>query len=589
MEREGASRQVFLGLGLLLLGALSVRLVFLSEMASNPFFTHPLVDADTYHEMARNLAAGKTVYDGPFFQPPGYPLFLGLIYLIFGPSIAAARLIQAILGVANVLLTWILGRRLFGIRVAFGAGTVMALYGTMIFYESELLAPVLIVFLNLLLLVAVLRFVEAPTALRALLCGLLLGASAVTMSIVLAFAPVAAIYAAVRLRREGRWPVRSRLLLWGVGFAIGIAAVIAPVTIRNMKNGEAVLISYNSGVNFYIGTGRDYREKVAIRPGHRWIALVNEPNKAGQGGPGRSSAYFWKKGLGIIRNDPAGYLRLLETKLFLIANGNEIMRNQEIYPFRRYSPVLAALLWKHGIAFPYGILLPLSVLGLAIAIRRRKAGAGLLGLFAASHVAVLMLFFITARYRLNLIPFLAIFAAYGVGAVVEIVRARSRRSLAISAAALVGLGVLSNWDVGPMPEMFNADAYFRLGMIHLKEGRAEAKNDLRNALLAQPDFPEAKTALAVAYDLEGDRDTAMRFLDEVLRDHPDHSDALLNKGYLLEAQGDRSAAVGFYRKALAADPDNQPARESIESPVRGLWPGWNPDQGGSERKSQGTP
>ena len=49
---------------------------------------------------------------------------------------------------------------------ATAAGAVMALYGTMLFFEGELLAPVLIVLFNLLLLLSVERFFEAPSLKR---------------------------------------------------------------------------------------------------------------------------------------------------------------------------------------------------------------------------------------------------------------------------------------------------------------------------------------------------------------------------------------------------------------------------------------
>ncbi len=52
------------------------------------------------------------------------------------------------------------------------------------------------------------------------------------------------------------------------------------------------------------------------------------------------------------------------------------MRDQDIYPFRQYSPLLSLLVWKKWLAFPFGLLLPLALLGMALALRRRVPGSG---------------------------------------------------------------------------------------------------------------------------------------------------------------------------------------------------------------------
>lgn len=65
-----------------------------------------------------------------------------------------------------------------------------------------------------------------------------------------------------------------------------------------------MLISYNAGVNFYIGTGQDYDQKAGIRPGYQWQAIMEEPIKAGYEKASEQSAYFIDKGLKIIAENP---------------------------------------------------------------------------------------------------------------------------------------------------------------------------------------------------------------------------------------------------------------------------------------------
>ena len=56
--------------------ALAVRMVYLFESTDNPTFFAPIVDSLRYNGLARDIAAGKTLTDSLFWQPPFYPLFL---------------------------------------------------------------------------------------------------------------------------------------------------------------------------------------------------------------------------------------------------------------------------------------------------------------------------------------------------------------------------------------------------------------------------------------------------------------------------------------------------------------------------------
>ena len=83
--------------------------------------------------------------------------------------------------------------------------------------------------------------------------------TALTVASVLLFVPVALLWA----RRQARAPVGALIL--------GFALVIAPVTLRNrVVGGEWVPISYNAGINFYLGNNPDYDRTTNIRPGRDW-------------------------------------------------------------------------------------------------------------------------------------------------------------------------------------------------------------------------------------------------------------------------------------------------------------------------------
>src|SRR2546426_6061658 len=102
--------------------ALLLRIVHVLAMRQSPYFDHPLVDAYSFHEAARSIASGDGHPDKIFWQPPGYPYFLGLIYwMAGGVNFLAPRLVQAALGATSALLTAWIGARLFGRAVGVAA------------------------------------------------------------------------------------------------------------------------------------------------------------------------------------------------------------------------------------------------------------------------------------------------------------------------------------------------------------------------------------------------------------------------------------------------------------------------------------
>ncbi|MCU0236102.1 MAG: tetratricopeptide repeat protein [Acidobacteria bacterium] len=566
-KSRGRLRQVLILLAI----ALAVRVLYLYQIAPNPYFHNPIIDAQTYDEMAVAIAAGQEPIPAPFFQPPLYPYFLGLLYALFGRDLLLVRLVQMALGTANVWLLYLLGGRLFDRRVGFAAALAFAMYGTMLFYEGELLAPVLIVFLNLLLALAAIATVDSPSLPRALLAGVLLGLSSLAMSVILPMALVIPAYAGWRWRRAPARPKAGRALALLAAFAAGMLLVIAPVTWRNWRiSHEFVPISTNGGINFYLSTGRDFERKTAIRPGYEWEELLTEPIRLGIHTASGHSAYFMNKALGLIAADPAGYAGLLLKKLSLFANGNEIMRDQDIYPFRQYSPLLSLLVWKKWLAFPYGLLLPLALLGMMLALRCRAPGAALPLAFILSHVVVLLAFFITARYRLNILPFLVLFAAYGALRMWDLLRQRRWTQSLPLLAVLAALLLFCNWRSGPMSRDFSVDSYYNLATKLLKAGEtAQAKNWLLKAIELDPLNPEVNGNLGMIYEQERQPHEAKKCYLRILESHPHDVQAHLHLADLCLRLGEFEKAGQHYEQVLQVEPENESALHGTQF-ARGL-------------------
>jgi 4-amino-4-deoxy-L-arabinose transferase-like glycosyltransferase len=543
------------------LTAFIVRIIYLDAISTSSFFNYPLIDAAQYDEFATKLVFKGELPDGPFYQPPLYPLFLSLLYWIFGRNLFFARFVQILIGTINILLTYNLAKRVTNPKVAFGAGLAMALYGTMLFFEGELLAPVLIVLLNLLSVLIILRFFREPRKRRALAAGLLLGLSALAHPVVLVFAVLVAVYGAICLQRRDRGIRTAKILAFGGCFASGVALSILPCTIYNAGRGDLILISYNGGINFYLGTGADYESKVAVRPGRQWEDLFNQPKLQGWTRPSDQSRYFTSKAIGIIAADPKGYLLSLARKAGAFVNGNEIMRNQEIYPFRQYSKLFSILVWKYGLAFPFGLLFPLSFIGIVFALKQRNSELVIMALAVVSHALVLSLFFVTARYRINVIPFLVVLAATGVNSLIQTIKKGEFFAAGLMGMLFVAVLVLSNWRVGPMPRRFSADTYYDLGVEYRNRGNPNARLMFEMALKSDPDCVDAAVHLGACMDEEGDYPGAIRMYDGVLEKYPGDDYALTNKGIALFHMKRIDEAKEIAKNILERDPGNEFAVE----------------------------
>ena len=79
-----------------------------------------------HDQAARRLADGSSFSPGePYFRPPLYPMFLAALYKVFGVGLVAPRVIQMLLGVAQVWVCWRIASITHGVRVAKVAPMIM--------------------------------------------------------------------------------------------------------------------------------------------------------------------------------------------------------------------------------------------------------------------------------------------------------------------------------------------------------------------------------------------------------------------------------------------------------------------------------
>ncbi len=528
-----------------------VRILYLLESrSSNPFFDAPVVDAQTYLELASRICDGDWLL-GPesYWQPPAFPYVLALVLRLVGDEgiYVGMRLLHAVLGAGSVVLTYRLARPL-GRPVALLAGSGTALYGPLLYFEGELLAVALEVFLYLALLLFMRRASDGGAPWHWLTCGLLAGAATVTRPTILLFIILAATIALARASgRAARRHLAGRLCL----AAAGLFILLLPVTVRNAAVGdEFVLVSANGGINFHIGNHARQDSLVAIHPGIHWDRLVAEPMEAGVAAAGQRSGYFYRRGLQSIAADPIGWVSLLARKSWQLLSGPEIKRNQDPYYARQHSHTLALLMWDRWLSFPHGVLVPLALWGLAASWRRRDSELSLLRQFLGGYGLAVVLFFVTSRYRVPLAPVAFIFAGLAVTDLLARIRNGSwQRPLAVVA----GLAIVVNL---PSPTASAADAQLQhdLGEVALRRQDFDAAvTHSRQALQLEPGYPSAWHNLAVAALALSDPGQAEAAARQALEIYPARADTRLLLARALLHQNRMGEALTQIERAAPGD------------------------------------
>jgi tetratricopeptide (TPR) repeat protein len=547
--------------------AAAVRLLYLLALRASPFFAVPVVDAETYSQMAQAIAAGDLRGgDTVYWQAPLYPYFLGLLTALhLGPL--GVRLVQFGLGAASAGMLVALGARIGGPRVGLIAGLGAAFYGPFLFFEGRLLAPALIVFLNTAGLLMLERARGVPGLRPRAAAGACFGLAALARPDAFLAAIVLAIGLAWSESRGSGAPARRAAAWRRAAIFVGTALLVTlPVTARNwIVARDLVWISANGGINFYLGNNPQSAKTVAIRPGREWEALVETPHReAGLTRASDRSRYFYARALHFAVNEPLAFARHGLAKTAQFFSGPEIPREEDPYTLRGESALLDGLLWRFGgFGFPFGIVAPLAVLGAVVLWPRRRAWA-LVYLFAAAYTVAVIAFFVTSRYRLPAVPALLLLAAGAVDWLIA--RAaetavRVRFGLAFGTLAIV-CALLPGAVGSGFPAAEPGPDHWRLLAITAIERKnpREAVEYQAQAVVLAPHRAELHYDLGLYKSAAGDTAGAIAAYRMAIAIDPKYGEPRVNLGHLLVARGDFPGAVEQYLTAAHDHPGLVPAQ-----------------------------
>lgn len=494
-------------------------------------------DRSIYQQAIAAAGEGSFFPEGAFEFLPLYPWLMGLLAAVTGYSPVVAAIVGITCDSITVAMIILLACRI-GARpwLAAAAGLLYAGYPLAVIY-SLLTMP------NTLNAMMVTAFVYMASVLkpsgwkRAAGLGLMAGAAA------LGFAGMLLVGAAVVLVWVHGASWRHRLALTAA-FAAGLVLPLAPVAWHNSRaEGRFVLLTTHGGFNLYMGnheraTGYplrvlDFRmtARDMLEDAHRHAERMS-----GQGLTRAESSDWWsRKAKSYWSEEPAKALALTLRKVMLFWNGRDVDDLRMLEQLRLIDPFFRSMPGT-----PFALFGFLGLTGLFFA---RRAGVPRAALLAG--MTGLVLFFITARYRLTLVPVMAVLGAGGLTVISGHWRAGMRkRSLWLMPLAGLVLFPFSMRDQGPVD-------HYNVAIQLISSGReGEAMEIVRQGLERYPEYPDLHFAHgSILYKANRFGEAAMAYQQALLR-NPNHPTAVFNLALSLARAEEYCAARDVLAGAL---------------------------------------
>lgn len=543
---------------IIFVAALVVRLAYLHQFAASPFFDPELTTLAmlAYDKMAVAIASGDWLGRGVFEILPGYGYALGAIYTVFGRNLAIAYFFQALLGAAIVVFAYLLALRVADKRVALITAIAGVLSQTLVFHTGMLTGDTLAAFLVMLMLLVVHYAIDRGNILYFLAAGILAGFGTITRGtpalFVLLFIPWYAI--------AGRRNLLRKVLPNLAALVFGAILIVAPITVRNYVVGDDfVLVTAHDGMNVYLGYNPKARGWYQALPELRGSTemmsadarAIAEKSAGKKLRPSEVSAYWKGKAADFIISNPSRALYLAGEKVAVFFNHFDLADLISLESMKKLSWIL-----DRGL-IPIGLVLPFAMVGMAVAVRRRRFGP--LYIFVAANLMAVIITVANARYRLTSVPVFLIFGGTSIVWVKDNIKSKKRVAIWVLGLILCFVAVYRPIIVRERPSL-NA---YNLGSLYIRQGKMDlAVKELRKAVQLDPANIDARFRLGFAIFRLNRIDEAERELDALLRANPDYIDALNLMGDISLHRGNKEKALEYWQRSIEINPD-QPRVKNI--------------------------
>jgi 4-amino-4-deoxy-L-arabinose transferase-like glycosyltransferase len=379
---------------LIFLLALLTRVAFILTQQDGFYFP----DSAEYSETAvKLLSVGE--FGANYAKAPGYPVFLAAVYLLFGESIFAIRVVESFMGAFLAVIIAALGRRVGGEIVGSLAGIIWAFYPLGIFIAGLVYPTGLAAMFLACGVCCVLPAIREDLSAKGMLSGgLFFGLAALIIPVALLTIVVVAAWVFYSARHS-RFFFASLLLL-------GSAVSLGPWTARNfLLHGR--LIPVQANFEEYVPkiltkqtNLRDNRVNANWRRAELYARHVH-----------RNFVGFWELYPSRMITNDQGYRNRMH------AEDSRLIK-ETIYRPNRLINTVSVL--STGPTFLFALLGTA-----AMWLRRdRRRELSMLWIMALSFAAGYALLVGKIRYRIPVEPYLIILSAYGIHATYEMISAR---------------------------------------------------------------------------------------------------------------------------------------------------------------------
>jgi len=203
-------------------------------------------DEGYYVRAARSLVEGEG-YPGAL-RPPGYPAFVAAALVAGGGSLRIARVVQVAVALAGLAALFALVRRRFGTSAAVLSALVCALHPTLVFYSHLFWSETVVATLLLLALLCLDRFDASRRDAWLVGAGSALGSAVLVRDMLLFFVPVAVAWTWLVPGASARVATRRALLV-----AVPVLLFVVPWMVRNQAFLGSPTLSTNSWYPIAVG------------------------------------------------------------------------------------------------------------------------------------------------------------------------------------------------------------------------------------------------------------------------------------------------------------------------------------------------
>jgi len=534
---------------IILVIAFIFRLMHILSIHFSPLGSYLFIDSEVYDTWARDILKNGVIGTRPFYQDPLYPYYLALLFTIFGHNLFIVRLIQIITGTLTCYLFYQIANLLFDDkRVNLTSALIAATYIPFIFCEGEIEKTGLAILLTTLFIW--LFLMAYKNKLNWVLPGITLGFTVLVRNNIFIIGVSIIILLFF-------WKNYRALITFACAFFIPITLVV----VRNsILAKELTFTTTAAGQCFYIGNGPynnsgQYTNPPWVRP-HPYFEEEDFRNFAQQKlekkvRTSEVGKFYFKLTFSFIKNNPGKFLILLLKKILFYFNNYEIPDNQDISFIADYSPIL-----KFPI-FRFGLIFALAIVGF-ISMWRQKIGYLIWAGFFIFALSIIV-FFISARYRMPAITFIIPYASCGLWQLGNSFKKRIWKD--ITKYSLIFTGVLAFTLIPLKSEealrLSRAQDIANLATRYCQEGKLQTAIDLyHKALIIAPNYDNALRDLGVVYLLERNYKEAEKYLSRCLEINPNHADANFFLGKVYQEEGRLQEAVELYKKAQEIWPGN---------------------------------